>query len=84
MDSSVRNLATAEARIRQVLRSKNIGAPGYWQSRGKERFARELAADGVSANDAAVLLDLIDAELFPTITLDQVLRDMKERAARAG
>ena len=37
------DLRAAEARIRRVLAAKNIGAADYWRTRGRERFARELA-----------------------------------------
>jgi hypothetical protein len=73
------DLAATEARIRHVLAAKNVSAADYWRSRGRERFARELAEDGVPPDDAATLLYLIDAELFPRVTLDEVLRTMKER-----
>lgn len=76
--------ATAEARIRHVLRSKHVGAADYWRTRGKERFARELAEDGVPPDAVATFLDAIGRELFPPVDLDDVLRGMKERAARIG
>jgi hypothetical protein len=73
------DIEAAEARIRRVLSSKNVGAADYWRSRGKERFARELAEDGVPPDEAATLLDRIDGELFPPVDLDEVLRDVKNR-----
>ncbi len=68
---STRDLTATEARIRQVLRSKNVGAADYWRSGGKERFARELAEDGLPPDEAAALLNAIDRELFPPVTSTQ-------------
>lgn len=48
------------------------------------RFARELAEDGVPPDEASALLDAIDNEMFPPVDLDEVLQEMKERAASAG
>ncbi len=77
------DLAAAGERIRHVLRSKNVDAVDYWRTRGKERFGRELAEDGVPPDEAASLIDAVDRELFPPVDLDELLRGMKERAARS-
>jgi hypothetical protein len=53
-----------EARIRRVLAAKNVGAADYWRSKGRSRFARELAQDGVASDEAAALIEAIDRELF--------------------
>jgi hypothetical protein len=55
----------AENRIRRVLASKNDGAADYWRARGRERFGRELAEDGVPRRRPTALLDTIEGELFP-------------------
>jgi hypothetical protein len=58
-------------------------AVDYWRTRGRERCARELAEDGVPKDAAAALLDTIEGELFPPVDLDELLRNMEERAARS-
>jgi hypothetical protein len=76
------DLATTETRIRRVLAAKNVGAADYWRTRGRERFARELAEDDVPSDETRALLDTIDRELFPPVDLDELLRRVRERAAR--
>jgi hypothetical protein len=80
-DHKGRELTVVEHRIRRVLASKPRSAD-YWRTRGRERFARELAEDGVRPNEAEAILDKFEAELFPPVDLDDVLRNMKEREAR--
>jgi hypothetical protein len=75
--------AAAEERIRRVLAAKSTGAADYWLHRGKERFARELAEDGVPPDEIAALLERIDGELFPVVNLDDVLRRLVARHAQA-
>ena len=55
--------AVAENRIRRVLTAKNVGAADYWRTRGRERFARQLAEHGIGPDETAALLDVIEREL---------------------
>jgi hypothetical protein len=75
--------AHAEERIRRVLAAKNADAGDYWRTRGRERFARELAEDGVPPDEIAALLERHDGELFPVVDLDDVLRRLVARHAQA-
>lgn len=47
--------AGAEARIERVLRSKGRDALAYLRRKGRERFLRELQADGVLRAAVAIL-----------------------------
>jgi hypothetical protein len=58
-------ISASEGRIRRVLAAKNDGAADYWRTRGRERFARELAEDGVPYDVANALVGTIERELFP-------------------
>ena len=62
-----------------MLAAKNVDSAPYWRSRGRERFARELAEDGIPPDEAAALLARIERDLFPPVSLDDILRDLKER-----
>jgi hypothetical protein len=74
-------IEAAEARIRRVLAAKNVGAADYWRTRGRVRFARELAQDGVPEGEAHELLATIEHEFFHAgdVDLDEVLRGLVDR-----
>ena len=77
------DLAKAEARIRRILASKNVGALDYWSSKGKERFRRELGQDGASTSAVDALLARIDNDLF-RVDLGEILEAMRDRESRVG
>ncbi len=68
------------ARVLTVLLAKGASAPAYWRDRGRGRFERELAEDGVPAALVGQVLDVVDVELDPdAVDLDAILRELQRR-----
>jgi hypothetical protein len=65
-------------RIASALEGKADPA-GYWRYRGRQRFTRELAADGLDDPLVASVLEVVDELLSPEVDLDAVLRDLTRR-----
>ena len=57
------DLAAAEARIRRILTAKGRNALPYLRRKGRERFLRELQADGLSLGTAVEIIERHEARL---------------------
>lgn len=69
---------SAVVRVADVVASKSTG---YWERRGRERFRRELAEDGLDAALVAEVLATVDDALEPDDPpdLDAILEDLRRR-----
>ena len=61
--SEPRDSSAAEARIRRILPAKGRNALPYLCRKGRERFLRELQADGVPLAAAAAIVHRHEARL---------------------
>lgn len=68
--------AVSVLRLARIMEAKDVE---YWETRGRGRFQRELAADGLSAEQIAQALSVADGE-FSDVDLDRVLRQLKARS----
>jgi hypothetical protein len=69
------------ARIRRSLQGRGAAAPLWWfAEHGRERFEREMRADGVAPAEAAEILSAFDRELRPQL-LDVALERLRRRVA---
>ncbi len=66
-------------RIAAALEGK--GDPGgYWRSRGRSRFARELERDGLALDLVGIVLETVDEILAPDVDLGALLDDLRRRS----
>jgi hypothetical protein len=65
-------------RARRILRSKPDRYT-YWRERGRDRFGRELAADGLSPEEVDAALATLEAELEARV-LDDALANVRRSA----
>jgi len=70
----------AVLRIADVLATKGAGAGGYWERKGRDRFRRELAVDGLDAATVAEVVSVVDDAMAPeAVSLDAILEELKRR-----
>ena len=77
--------ARAILRIASAIGSR-VDRVDYWSARGRERFARELAADGVPPELIARALETVDEVLGERtirddVSLDAILEDLRRRSS---
>lgn len=70
--------AVAEERIARILTAKGREALPYLRRKGRERFLREMTADGLSSGSAAAIIDRVEARLASE-ELDRALADLAGR-----
>ena len=69
----------AVVRIADVLATKGADTASYWERKGRDRFHRELAADGLDAATVSEVLRTVDDALMPEVSLDAILENLKRR-----
>jgi len=74
------DLPAPEERISRILTAKGRDALQYLRRQGRERFLRELQADGLSLSAAVEIIDRHERRLS-SHELDRVLADLKARLA---